>query len=284
MTELELSIQQWFLDRWQEAKKGGSYSIDEVSRAIGRDKDEIISAVNRGIIVTNSHERRWQNVIFANTHLLALDTEDVVRACLAEFLKIAGYRVIGRPGCEIDFKSSFGLRKILEFASIKPNVVDIDQYFASCVTSYGLDLVAFRDGRVLIVEAKGVTAAKSDFNETIFQMLNRYERMKAICTEQEFAAIVFACAFPYFRPCSSRDHYVKQFSILDLMWRTKEARMLYQFAAATNVRKAEGLSRMEPFVTGSPNICQTMDNGNIKFLLVESMNSVSAIGGKPSNT
>lgn len=278
-TDTSGTLSAWFVGRWSQSKLGETFRLEQIEQETGLSADTIIDAVKSGIRVTNYSDRnRWQNIVFTGASSLGLDTENTVRACLSKYLVKKGYLVYGRAGEEVDFRNSDCLRRLARYDGKSA----IHDYFSGCVAFNGIDLVAYKDGRVLVIEVKGITAAKSDLNDTIFQMLDRYRRMKQACSEEAFARVDFACAFPSFYPDISRDHYRGQFATLRRMREDYDPSILYSFAAATSTVKADGVELMKPFVESSPNVCDFMNSGKMSFFLVETESNAQTIGHTPS--
>jgi len=268
MHKLEQKIQDWFLDHLDQVNRGKLFSISKLTNELNTTTEEIEKIIENGITV--EYNRRCQHIVFTGTNTCSLDTEEIVRTCIRNYLESQDYFVIGWAGLEFPFKEN--MHKLMNVCGKKPE--KIMQELKPYLKNNGIDLLAFKGNELHVIELKGVTLAKSDFNETIIQMIKRYNLFKNKLSPEEFSRVKFGCGFPFFEPKISKDHYKDKFSILEKMVSEKDSTKLFSFKAAPNTKSEEGLELMKPFVKGEDDIISKMNEQKIQFYFVESQDKV----------
>ncbi len=112
------------------------------------------------------------------------------------WLSSQGYMSYGSFGTEVSFRKN-GLSAIGLLAEKK----QLNYFYAlkNHITRNGIDVVAFskEKGEIWIIELKGWTKVRSDFNETIHQIFKRILAFYETCGV--YQNVKFAYAFPQFR-------------------------------------------------------------------------------------
>lgn len=265
---LEQKIQKWFLEHLEQIKQGNLFSIPKFTDELNTDYEELQKTIENGIVV--EYQKRRQHVIFTGKNTCSLDTEEIVRTCLRNYFESQGYFVIGWKGLEFPFKEN--LKKLINVCGKTPE--EIMQELKPYLKDNGIDLLAFHGNELHVIELKGVTLEKSDFNETIIQMIKRYNLFKDELSPEEFSRVKFGCGFPSFEPKISKNHYNDKVSILKKMILEKDPTRFYSFKATPNTRSADGLELIKPFVEDKNNILTKINDQKIQFYFVESQERV----------
>jgi len=268
MTIIEQNIQKWFLDHLDQVNQGKLFSISKLATELESNSEELTNIIQKGISV--EYNRRCQHIVFTGKNTCSLDTEEIVRTCIRNYLESQDYFVIGWAGLEFPFKEN--MQKLMNVCGKKPE--KIMQELKPYLKNNGIDLLAFKGNELHVIELKGVTLEKSDFNETIIQMIKRYNLFKDTISKEEFSRVKFGCGFPFFEPKISKNHYDGKISILKTMVSEKDSTKLYSFKATPNTRSADGLELIKPFVNGNDDIITKMNENKIQFYLVESQEKV----------
>lgn len=268
MVELKQKMQNWFLDHLDQVSQGNLFSIPKLASELNTNPEELERTIEQGI--TAEYQKRKQHVVFTGKNTCSLDTEETVRTCLRNYLENQGYFVIGWAGLEFPFKEN--IQKLANVCGKKPE--EILQELKPYLKNNGIDLLAFHGNELHVIELKGVTLEKSDFNETIIQMIKRYNLFRDKLSPDEFSRVKFGCGFPFFDPEISKNHYDDKILILTKMVSEKDSNLLYSFKATPNTRSAEGLELIKPFVEGNDDILTKINEQKIQFYFVESQEKV----------
>ena len=263
-------VEEFFLNNLEYYTKGNRTRILDIAKQIGLSDDSIISSINNGI--TLHYENRNQHVVFCGKGYCSLDTEENVRSCLNSYLKNNGLIIIGKLGRELPFNRSDLLRLAVSVCGKDKDTIT-DQ-LTPYLKSNGIDILAYSQSHVIVIELKGISKEKSDFNHTIIQMIKRYNIFKDALSESEFEKVKFACGFPNFSPDLSKNHYAKKFEILKKIVNENNTELLFKFSSTPNVLKVKGMKLLKPFVEGKPNIVDLMKSEKFLFYLVESPDKV----------
>tara|TARA_B100000678_G_C18141319_1_gene474960 strand:+ start:228 stop:1070 length:843 start_codon:yes stop_codon:yes gene_type:complete len=263
-------VEGFFLKNLEYYKKEKLARISDIVKETGLNHEYVESSINGGI--TLHYENRNQHVVFCGDGYCSLDTEETVRTCLNSYLRNNGFVVIGELGKELPFSKPELLRLAVNLCGRDRDTI-VNQ-LTPYLKSNGIDVLAYSNSHVTVIELKGVTKEKSDFNETIIQMIKRYTVFKNTLSESEFGKVRFACGFPNFLPNISKEHYKKQFDILKCIIHDNNAELLYKFQSTPATRKDEGMKLLRPFVEGKPNIIDLVKSNKFLFYLVESPDAV----------
>jgi hypothetical protein len=268
MIAIEQKIRTWFLEHLEQVNQGKLFSLSYLAGELNTNFEELEKAIQRGITI--EYQKRKQHVVFTGKNTCSLDTEEIVRTCLRNYLEDQGCLVIGWAGLEFPFRKN--LQVLLKVCGKKPE--EIMQELKPYLKNNGIDLLAFHGNELHIIEIKGITLEKSDFNETIIQMIKRYNLFQEKLSANEFSKIKFGCGFPYFEPKISKNHYDDKISLLKKMISAKDPTHLYSFKATPNTRSTDGLELIKPFVEDPDDILKKINRQKIQFYFVESQEKV----------
>tara|TARA_Y100001949_G_scaffold104352_1_gene88179 strand:+ start:96 stop:917 length:822 start_codon:yes stop_codon:yes gene_type:complete len=263
-------VEEFFLSNLEYYTKGNRTRISDIAKQTGLSDESVTSSINNGI--TLHYENRNQHIVFCGKGYCSLDTEENVRSCLNSYLKNNGFIIVGELGRELPFNKSDLLRLAVSVCGKDKDTIT-DQ-LAPHLKSNGIDVLAYSQSHVIVIELKGISKEKGDFNETIIQMIKRYNIFKDALSESEFEKVKFACGFPNFSPDLSKNHYAKKFEILKKIVNENNTELLFKFSSTPNILKVEGMELLKPFVEGKPNVVDLMKSEKFLFYLVESPDKV----------
>ncbi len=263
-------VEEFFLSNLEYYTKGNRTRISDIAKQTGLSDESVTSSINNGI--TLHYENRNQHIVFCGKGYCSLDTEENVRSCLNSYLKNNGFIIVGELGRELPFNKSDLLRLTVSVCGKDKDTITTQ--LTPHLKSNGIDVLAYSKSHVIVIELKGISKEKSDFNETIIQMIKRYNVFKDALNESEFEKVKFACGFPSFSPDLSKNHYAKKFDILRKIIDENNPELLYNFSSTPATLKVKGMELLRPFVEGKPNIVDLMKSEKFLFYLVESLDTV----------
>lgn len=259
-------VKEFFLNNLEYFTKGNRIKISDIATQTGLSNESVGSSINNGM--TLHYENRNQHIVFCGKEYCSLDTEENVRNCLNSYLKDNGFVVVGELGKELPFNKSDLLRLAVSVCGKDEDTISTQ--LTPYLKSNGIDVLAYSKSHVIVIELKGISKEKSDFNETIIQMIKRYNVFKESLNESDFEKIKFACGFPNFSPDLSKNHYVKKFENLKKIIDENNPELLYNFSATPATLKVKGMELLRPFVEGKPSFADLMKSEKFLFYLVES--------------
>ena len=266
-------ILDWFYKNLDLVNNGKILQIKKIANEIGCDIKDIINEINNGITLT--YDRRCQHVVFCENEFCSLDTEETVRVCLSKYLKNNEFVIIGDLGKELPFQKPTLIKKAVRMCGNDKKTIENE--LKPYLKSNGIDLLAYSQSKLIVIELKGVTKAKSDFKDTIMQIIDRFWKFKDILSDEEFKRVSFACGVPNFLPSISREHYQEERKRLYNMKNENKPEEFLWFAAATNTIKQKGLEKLKPFVYDKPNIVDLLNTGKFQFYFVESDKNITKL-------
>ena len=158
MGNLEQGIQKWFLNHLDQVNQGKLFSISKLADELNTNSEELTNIIQKGVSV--EYNRRCQHIVFTGNNTCSLDTEEIVRTCIRNYFECQDYFVIGWAGLEFPFKEN--IKKLTDVCGKKPQ--EIMQELKPYLKNNGIDLLAFKGNELHVIELKGVTLEKSDFN------------------------------------------------------------------------------------------------------------------------